>query len=41
MFHEVLRTREALIDHFAYNNEYNTTDKKWQRFFTSITMPQL
>jgi len=30
---EVLRTREALIDHFVYDNEYNTTDEQWQRYF--------
>jgi len=30
---EVLRTREALIDHFIYDNEFNTTDEEWQRYF--------
>ena len=30
---EILRTREALIDHFVYANEYKTTDKQWQKYF--------
>ncbi len=30
---EILRTREALIDHFVYDNEYNTTDEQWQKYF--------
>lgn len=30
---EVLRTREALIDHFLYDNEYNTTIEQWQKYF--------
>lgn len=30
---EILRTREALIDHFVYDNEYNTTDQQWQNYF--------
>ena len=30
---EVLRTREALVDHFVYDNEYNTTDELWQKYF--------
>ncbi len=30
---ELLRTREALIDHFVYDNEYSTTDKIWQDYF--------
>lgn len=30
---EILRTREALVDHFAYDNEYNTTDEQWQKYF--------
>ncbi len=30
---EVLRTREALIDHFIYDNEFNTTDEEWQKYF--------
>lgn len=30
---EIVRAREALIDHFMYNNEYNTTDAQWQKYF--------
>ena len=33
---EVLRTREALIDHFVYDNEYNTTDEQWQKYFYQL-----
>lgn len=34
---EILRTREALVDHFVYDNEYNTTDEEWQRYFYDFT----
>jgi hypothetical protein len=30
---EILRSREALVDHFAYDNEYQTTDEQWQNYF--------
>ncbi len=30
---EVLRTREALIDYFMYDNVYGSTDKFWQDYF--------
>ncbi len=30
---EILRTREALVDHFVYDNELNTTDREWQKYF--------
>ena len=30
---EILRTREALIDFFVYDNEYNTTVEQWQKYF--------
>lgn len=30
---EILRTREALIDHFIYDNQYNTTAEQWQKYF--------
>ena len=30
---EIVRTREALVDHFVYDNEYNTTDELWQEYF--------
>ena len=30
---ELTRTREALIDYFLCNNEYNTTDDIWHNYF--------
>lgn len=30
---ELLRTREALIDFFLYDNEYKTSDEIWQSYF--------
>jgi len=30
---ELCRVRETLIDHFAYDNEYNSTDEQWQQYF--------
>lgn len=30
---ELTRTREALVDHFVYSNEYNTTDESWKNYF--------
>lgn len=30
---ELLRVREALVDHFMYDNEYLTTDESWQQYF--------
>ena len=30
---EPVRTREALVDHFMYDNIYNTTDDQWHRYF--------
>ena len=33
---EILRTREALIDHFVYDNEYNTTEEQWQSYFYQL-----
>lgn len=30
---EVLRVREALVDHFVYDNQYATTDESWQKYF--------
>ena len=30
---EILRVREALVDHFVYDNEYQTTDESWQNYF--------
>jgi hypothetical protein len=30
---EILRMREALADHFFFDNEYQTTDECWQKYF--------
>jgi len=30
---EILRVREALSDHFFFDNEYNSTDESWQKYF--------
>ncbi len=30
---EILIVREALIDHFVYDDEYKTTDEYWQQYF--------
>jgi hypothetical protein len=30
---EVLRVREALVDFFVYDNEYNSTEEIWQNYF--------
>jgi hypothetical protein len=30
---EILRSREAIVDHFMYDNEYKTTDEQWQEYF--------
>ncbi|MBU2025277.1 MAG: hypothetical protein ABIC19_00160 [Patescibacteria group bacterium] len=30
---ELLRTREVLLDYFVGENQYASTDKKWQNYF--------
>lgn len=30
---ELCRVKEALVDHFVYDNEYLTTDEIWQQYF--------
>lgn len=30
---ELCRVREALIDHFVYGNEYQTTEQSWHDYF--------
>lgn len=30
---ELVRTREALIDHFMFDNEYSSTDELWEKYF--------
>jgi len=33
---EILRTREALVDYFMFDNEYHTTDKDWKNYFMAF-----
>lgn len=33
---EIARVKEALVDHFLYRNEYNSTDREWQRYFLAF-----
>lgn len=30
---ELLRLRECLVDYFAYDNEYGSSDEKWHNYF--------
>src|SRR5690242_1840727 len=30
---ELVRVREALADHFYFDNEYQSSDQDWQRYF--------
>jgi hypothetical protein len=30
---ELTRTREILVDHFEFNNDYNSTNKNWSVYF--------
>ena len=30
---ELLRVREALVDYFVFQNEYNSSDLSWQNYF--------
>jgi hypothetical protein len=30
---ELTRTREGLVDHFIFSNEYGTTDECWKKYF--------
>jgi len=34
---EILRSREALVDYFAYDNTYGSSDKLWQNYFYGFT----
>ncbi|MDD4179727.1 MAG: hypothetical protein PHH14_06765 [Candidatus Margulisbacteria bacterium] len=33
---ELARTREALVDHFVFDNSYNSTDKSWRDYFLAF-----
>lgn len=30
---ELTRLRELLVDYFAFNNQYHSSDKLWQKYF--------
>jgi len=30
---ELLRVREALVDHFVFDNSYSSTEESWQKYF--------
>ena len=30
---EIVRTREALVDYFMYDNSYGSSDQIWQKYF--------
>ena len=34
---ELLRAREALVDYFFYDNEYQSTDALWHNYFMAYT----
>lgn len=34
---ELCRVREALADHFAFDNSYQSTDESWRKYFYSFT----
>jgi hypothetical protein len=33
---EIVRTREVLADHFAFDNVYRSSDKSWQDYFLAF-----
>ncbi|MFA6106609.1 MAG: hypothetical protein WC745_02940 [Patescibacteria group bacterium] len=33
---EILRAREAWVDFFAYDNEYNSTAGQWEKYFLAF-----
>ena len=34
---ELMRVRESLVDFLLYDNEYNSTDIMWKKYFTGFT----
>ncbi|MBI4915368.1 MAG: hypothetical protein HY825_05920 [Acidobacteria bacterium] len=34
---ELARLREALADHFVFENSYGSTDESWRRYFHAFT----
>ena len=35
---EILRVREALVDYFMYDNEYESTDQQWEKYFYQFNL---
>lgn len=35
---EILRVREALVDHFVFDNIYRSNDESWKRYFHCFLM---
>ncbi len=35
-FKEIARTREAIVDYFAFDNEYSSSPKNWRDYFYSF-----
>lgn len=33
---EIARTREALVDYFAYDNAYRSTEAQWRKYFRAF-----
>jgi hypothetical protein len=33
---ELLRTREALVDYFMFDNKYSSSDQLWEKYFYSF-----
>lgn len=34
---ELLRLREALVDYFAFENDYGSSDEKWRSYFYAFS----
>ena len=34
---ELVRVREALADYFCFDNQYQSSDDRWQRYFGAFT----
>ena len=35
---ELCRVRELLVDHFCFDNEYQSNDQSWQRYFLQFAV---
>lgn len=34
---EIVRVREALADHFVFDNSYKTSEESWQKYFLNFS----